>query len=59
VDGYTEPGQTVLDRQGTAWFTLWAPRYEGEDTSGKAWVVRVDASGTMTRFRIPRRREAA
>lgn len=53
VQGYTEVGQIALDVQGNAWFTLWAPEYEGDNTSGKAWVVRVSSSGVMTRFALP------
>jgi virginiamycin B lyase len=52
-----KPGRIAVDRGGRAWFTLWLGRWSRreERSFGKAYVVRIDADGTMARFPIPGR----
>jgi streptogramin lyase len=52
-----EAGRIAAGPDGNLWFTLWATKRSnnGRKKFGKAYVVRVDPNGTMTRFPIPGR----
>ena len=50
-------GRIAVDRAGRAWFTVWLGKGSHREgrSSGRAYVVRLDADGTMSRFPIPGR----
>ncbi len=50
-----EAGPIAAGPDGNLWFTLWVAKQSrsGEAKSGKAYVVRIDPVGRMTRFQIP------
>jgi virginiamycin B lyase len=52
-----EAGPIAAGPDGNLWFTLWVAKHaqNGKVKHGKAYVVRVDRDGRMTRFPIPGR----
>lgn len=53
-------GQITVAQDGTLWFTVWARETSKEKAFGKAYVVRMQPDGSMTRFplRGPARRRS-
>lgn len=53
-----EAGQIAVDQDGELWFTVWVPKRLKERRFGRAYVVRMQPDGQMTRFplRGPARR---